>query len=175
MQQMATHQDRLQSPSCTQQTADPLQSAQIDVDSADEKSTIPETVPDSAYSSTNADQPDQNRTAAPEVTATVSRKRVAAMIDLTSDDIQMAPPVHPNMPRQSKSRRTSEQDTPHSADTPLHVLSLTGSPRLGAQTPACPPAPAARGLLQQLQFRWTYKHPLNMQRAMLFPMQYQAA
>ncbi len=46
---------------------------------------------------------------------------------------------------QSKSRRTSEQDTPHSADTPLHVLSLTGSPRLGAQTPACPPAPAARG------------------------------
>ena len=34
---------------------------------------------------------------------------------------------------------------PHSADTPLQVFSLTGSPRLGAQTPAFPPAPAARG------------------------------
>ena len=70
---------------------------------------------------------------------------------------------------QSKSRRTSEQDTPHSADTPLHVLSLTGSPRLGAQTPACPPAPAARGLLQQLQFRWTCKHPRTCRGPCFFP------
>ncbi len=46
---------------------------------------------------------------------------------------------------QRKSRRTDEQDTPHSADTPLQVVSLTGSPRLGAQTPAFPPAAAARG------------------------------
>ena len=44
---------------------------------------------------------------------------------------------------QRKSRRTDEQDTPHSADTTLQVLSLTGSPRVGAQTPALPSA--ARG------------------------------
>ena len=93
MQQMASHQDQLQSPCCPQQTADPLQSAQIDVESADEKSTIRETVPDPAYSCTNANQapmpavqgcdplaeiisqdalpavhqPDQSCTAAPEV------------------------------------------------------------------------------------------------------------
>ena len=44
---------------------------------------------------------------------------------------------------QSKSRRTGEQVTPHSAGTTLQVLSLTGSPRLGAQTPTLPSA--ARG------------------------------
>ncbi len=44
---------------------------------------------------------------------------------------------------QRKSRRTDEQDAPHSANTPLQVLSLTGSLRLGAETPALPSA--ARG------------------------------
>ncbi|DBB01714.1 TPA: hypothetical protein ACH3X1_000339 [Trebouxia sp. C0004] len=39
--------------------------------------------------------------------------------------------------------RTNEQDTPHSVDTTLQVLSLTGSPRLGAQTTTLPPG--ARG------------------------------
>lgn len=39
---------------------------------------------------------------------------------------------------QRKTRRTDKQDTPHSADTTLQAVSLTGSPRLGSQTPTLP-------------------------------------
>ncbi len=42
------------------------------------------------------------------------------MIDLTSDDIQMAPPVHPNMPRQ-----VSSQPWCSAAPMPLQVLVCT--------------------------------------------------
>jgi len=66
-QQMTTHQDQPQSPSCTQQRADPLQSARLHMQSADEKSTIPETVPDSAYSCTNANQVSMPAAAMPAV------------------------------------------------------------------------------------------------------------
>ena len=57
-----------------------------------------------------------------QVTATVSRKRVAAMIDLTSDDIQLAPPVHPNMPRE-----VSSQPCCSAAPTLFQVLVCTFS------------------------------------------------
>ncbi len=67
MQQMTTHQDQPQSPSRTQQTADPLRSARLRMQSADEKSIIPGTVPDSAHSSTNADQMSMPAAAMPAV------------------------------------------------------------------------------------------------------------
>ncbi len=57
-----------------------------------------------------------------QVTATVSRKRVAAMIDLTSDDTQLAQPVHPDMPYE-----VSSQPWYSAAPMLLHVLMCASS------------------------------------------------
>lgn len=99
-QQMTTHQDQPQSPSCTQQRADPLQSARLHMQSADEKSTIPETVPDSAYSCTNANQVSMPAAAMPAVQGckplaeTISQDIVPASHQ-PDQSCTAAPEVHP--------------------------------------------------------------------------------